>query len=107
MIYNTNEYRTEKQKAAFVRIWERLRRRGMVFFLLRSMAILVLLFGAAELFDPLFRSDPFLAETWTAWAAEHGIGNFLVPILIAGLVVGIILWYCNEELYRNFKINKP
>lgn len=94
---------TEPQKRSFVQRWERFRRRGMVFFLLRTIVYTMLLIGFTELFDPLFRSNPFEMATWTTWFAGLDVSSFFIMTTITGTSVGLLFWFIGEELYKNFK----
>lgn len=94
---------TEPQKRSFVQRWERFRRRGTVFFLLRTIVYTMLLIGFTELFDPLFRSNPFEMATWTTWSAGLDVSSFFIMTTITGTSVGLLFWFIGEELYKNFK----
>jgi len=94
---------TEPQKRSFVQRWEYFRRRGMVFFLLRTIGYIALWIGFTELFHPLFHSNPFEMATWTAWVAGLRVSSFLISTAIIGSGIGLLFWFIGEELYKNFK----
>lgn len=94
---------TEPQKQSFVQLWERFRRRGMVFFMLRTIVLVTLFIGLLEFFDLLFRSNPFEMVTWTEWFAGLDVPSFFIMTTITGTCVGLLFWFIGEELYKNFK----
>ncbi len=95
---------SESQKQTFAHRWERSRRRGMVFYTLRMILLTMLFMSFVQLFDPLFRADPFLSDTWTAWSAAFDLSSYLFISVVAGLVIGIVGWYGAEEMYKRFRL---
>jgi hypothetical protein len=94
---------TEPQKQSFVQRWERSRRRGMVFFIVRTIVLATLFLGVLQLFDPLFNADPFVLATWTQWFAGLDVPSFFIMTTITGSGIGLLFWFIGEELYKNFK----
>jgi|GEM_PF-2197224 len=100
-LFDLNDDMRETEKNIFVRRWERWHRRGMWFFLAWMLVLIPLVLCLIEAVDPIFRSDdPFAAKNWEAYRSMFDPA-FFVMAFATSLILGLLFWFCGEELYRN------
>lgn len=93
----------ESEKQAFARRWERLRRRGMAFFVLRTSVLISVLWAVVgRVFDAVFDGGLSAEALSSAFSMPQLFYEWL-SLVIAVAIASIVAWFGCEEMYKNFK----
>lgn len=93
---------TESQKAKFVQRWEKLRRRGAVWYIARTTALGVLLLTTLSVLDVQIGGPDYPDSPSTIADVLTDKGHWLMSLVFV-LPVAVVFWFGGEEMYRNFK----
>lgn len=92
----------ESEKQAFVNIWERRRKRGMAFFILRTSLLITLLWIIVETLTSFIDEGPSLATLSSIFGSLRIVYSWIVVMAVCA-VGSVVAWFGCEEMYKNFK----